>query len=289
MCIFTAPIDHVGNTSIFARLSGTGTQFLVYQMNYQASQPLAMILPLPVALPSHERSVRFIDLKGYPDFFSDMDSGFFLAPFLDFLASLLGRLFPKSAVAGLATASALPIEMVGDFVASFVPTLNDFDRLDPRFVLPHAVWDQIPTYHDYGFAVFQLKGELGQNVRPHPMAFEFPTRHPNALFFPTVHIHDGHVHSNEHFEHDLYMQGTGPQGDTSNYNAETFMKTGATAGIARPDARCGRITLDGDLPNRDTFVSIFGDPSKLIVPGGVAAVLTWVLARRLRASRQRSA
>ena len=40
----------------------------------------------------------------------------------------------------------------------------------------------------------------------HPMAFEFPRRAPAALFFPTVHIHDGEVHETAMFDHRLYCQ-----------------------------------------------------------------------------------
>ena len=31
--------------------------------------------------------------------------------------------------------------------------------------------------------------------RVHPMAFEFPTRSPDEIFFPTAHIHDGACHA----------------------------------------------------------------------------------------------
>ena len=40
----------------------------------------------------------------------------------------------------------------------------------------------------------------------HPMAFEFPRCDPNYLFFPTVHVHDGRVHSKAKFDHALYCQ-----------------------------------------------------------------------------------
>ena len=93
---------------------------------------------------------------------------------------------------------------VGSFVASFVPTVKDFSRLDEQFRLPDGTWDKLPAYKDYGFAVFKLKkGE--QKV--HPMAFEFPRADKTRLFFPTVHIHDGKVHDQAGFDHVLYCQG----------------------------------------------------------------------------------
>jgi len=48
MCIFSQPVVSVNNTQIFARLSGKGTQFLAYEMNYESRDPNAMILPVPV-------------------------------------------------------------------------------------------------------------------------------------------------------------------------------------------------------------------------------------------------
>ena len=68
MCCFSAKTE-VHGTSIFARLTKPGVQALAYQMTYKAAEPTAMILPLPVALPAREGSVRFVDLRAYPDFF----------------------------------------------------------------------------------------------------------------------------------------------------------------------------------------------------------------------------
>jgi hypothetical protein len=53
MCCFSAPTE-VHGTRIFARLTSPHTQALVYQMEYAATKPTAMILPLPVALPAGE-------------------------------------------------------------------------------------------------------------------------------------------------------------------------------------------------------------------------------------------
>jgi len=47
----------------------------------------------------------------------------------------------------------------------------------------------LPIYEDFGFAVFKLRAGL---KRIHSMALEFPRRDPKSLFFPTVHVHDGH-------------------------------------------------------------------------------------------------
>ncbi len=192
MCCFSGAIgpNHVGATKIFARVRD-GRQLLVYSMHLDAAQDVAMILPVPVPVGAGEDALRFIDLSGWADFFAALD-----------------RCFPRTlALSPQARAPAprtLAVHMVGAFEASYVPTLADFARVDPRFRLADAVWQSLPMYHDWGFAVFRLRAGV-QEV--HPMAFEFPTRVSEALYFPTVHVHDGRVHRNARFDHSLYFQG----------------------------------------------------------------------------------
>jgi hypothetical protein len=47
MCIFSALVNSVNNTHIFARHADEGRQHLVYSMAYDAPHDLSMILPLP--------------------------------------------------------------------------------------------------------------------------------------------------------------------------------------------------------------------------------------------------
>ena len=174
MCCFSQPVRSVHSTNIFARPADERRQFLVYSMTLDARKELAMILPLPVKTPAAENDVEFIDLQGYPNFFADLEHGF---PSVGDGAS-----FGKSA--SPATAATLRVLEVGSFEASFVPTIADFSRLDERFRLPHNVWDKLPGYKTYGFAVFKLKPGA---MTVHPMAFSFPRQNTNTLFFPTVH------------------------------------------------------------------------------------------------------
>src|SRR5262249_38902619 len=136
----------------------------------------------------------------------------------------------------------LPKVDVGSFVASFVPGVKDFSRLDEAFRLPAGVWDKLPQYKDFGFAVFQLK-KGAQKV--HPMAFEFPRANPRQLFFPTVHIHDGTVKDRAGFDHALYCQASAGEDmmswQESPQPAELFMKKIASAqGIVDPKGHCYR-------------------------------------------------
>ena len=76
MCCFARPVSNVTQTRIFARLSGKGTQFIAYQMDYKSAEPNAMILPLPVAPQASEESLRFIDMSSFDTFFSKLNRGF---------------------------------------------------------------------------------------------------------------------------------------------------------------------------------------------------------------------
>ena len=74
--------------------------------------------------------------------------------------------------------------------------MDDWDRLDERFRIPPSIFDALPAYRDFGFAVFKLQvtgRESESGLFPekpatktfHPMAFEFPRADPDRLFFPT--------------------------------------------------------------------------------------------------------
>src|SRR5205807_9271838 len=188
MCCFSKPVISVSSTNIFARPAENGRQFLVYSMNIRAKYDLAMILPLPVKTPANEKDVQFIELKSYPDFFSDMEKGFPRPPSKEGVTLLSGTRAGDHV-------EKLEVIQVGNFEASFVPTVNDFSRLDERFRLPKDTWSKLPAYKTYGFAVFKLKPGA---MTVHPMAFSFPRKDPVTLFFPTVHIHDGKVHKDAH-------------------------------------------------------------------------------------------
>ena len=136
MCIFSRPVISVDATQIFARLSGDGSQYLAYQMRYDSPEENAMILPIPVKQPANDQSIEFINLENYDEFFDDLDRG-----------------FPYEHRPGIACSGAyslakdsLKVFEVGNYIASFVPTLSDFDRLDPQFKLPNEIWQSIPGY-----------------------------------------------------------------------------------------------------------------------------------------------
>jgi len=301
MCCFSQPVISVNNTQIFARPSGSGTQFLAYQMHYESRDKNAMILPLPVRQPANEETLNFIGLKDYDAFFDDLAHGFpFHSP------PSIGC----SAHFDPASRKNLEVFEVGNYIASFVPTITDFDRLDSEFTLPNETWASIPGYKNFGFAVFQL---AAGSLKPHPMAFEFQSA-SDDLFFPTVHIHDGEVHDSEDFDHVLFMQHAGLDSSVygyenshvedkstglirSKYAASHFCNLDKSAGLINGDLLVHRKIMRGNLTNSDTTFAIAGDPLRpslnlrpwlsytpwLIV----LASLAWFFNRRSRIKRLR--
>jgi hypothetical protein len=245
MCCFSRKVDAVADTNVFARPGQDGRQFLVYSMRLKAGEDLSMILPIPTPKASPDDAVRFINLEKYPTFFDDLRKGF-PEP----------RTLGKGAKKDDAPANRpLPVVGVGSFVASFVPAVKDFARLDEQFRLPDGVWEKLPRYADFGFAVFKLKkGE--QKV--HPMAFEFPRAVRDVLFFPTVHVHDGGtVPAKAGFDHALYCQtdGAGPSSwEESPGIAMAFVGVREAQGIIDGSAHVYRKLMKGTFDNKDVVV-----------------------------------
>lgn len=272
MCCFSLPIKHVSKTEIFAGearapAAATTEQFLVYKMSVQLDEELAMILPLPVPPGCGDDVVGFLDLSGYDGFFQDLARGFPERLLYAKSRSLVPSRGPARPM--------LQVHSVGAFEASFVPSVGDFDRLDPRFRLPRETWASLPAYADYGFAVFKLRrkaglGGLWQSLRGkkqsfHPMALRFPRRDPSALFFPTVHIHDGKVYGQADFDHTLYCQLPAGWATPSDWERSTqplkgFADPRRSLGILDGEAPCWRLVLEGTRTNRDTLVHRSGAP-----------------------------
>lgn len=246
MCCFSAHVSSVSNTNIFARSAIDGRQYLVYHMKYEAADELAMILPLPTPPASPDEALRFIDLSNYRRFFDDLRLGF------PERQKSRGGFQPLALFAP--QPAPLKVHEVGSFEASFVPQQKDFARLDARFRLPTNVWDKLPQYKDWGFAVFKLKAGA-KDI--HPLAFEFPRRNPQELFFPTVHIHDGKVQAKAEFDHALYCQTAFQRKrdwEDSLGLAVSFMKTEKTLGLIDATQPVQRRRIRGMHTNEDVVL-----------------------------------
>ncbi len=280
MCIFTGTIETVSDTRIYAALQPRGLQALVYSMEIRTRADLAMVLPLPALAGASEDAVRFVSFEDYPSFFDDLD-GLFPA-LVDPNAQ------PMLWLSDDLEEAPLEVHRVGAYDASFVPSHADWGRLDPRFQLPSEVWEKLPQYRDWGFAVFKLSvascekhaeeierlSTLGsteieedaleeiRSQRIHPMALVFPTRRPERLFFPTVHVHDGEVHKGGSFHHRLYCQLADPGAHAvqtphwrcSHGPVDACVDLERAEGLVRSAMPMFRTGLHGYLPNQDTWV-----------------------------------
>jgi hypothetical protein len=247
MCCFSGRVQRVESTKIFARMIAPHRQVLAYQMKLAADAEVAMILPIPVPPRSPEDAVRFISLEAYPALFDDLDKAFPVSGFAPQPASMTFQV------------KQLVVHEVGAFVASFVPSLADFHRLDPRFRVPAGTLDLVPIYSDWGFAVFQLGATPGALAKIHPMAFEMPTRF-DQLFFPTVHVHDGTLPTHAEFGHELYAQhvvtGPGSSWWPAGPALRTVMDVERAAGLIDPDATVAKLSMYGTRENVDTWASL---------------------------------
>jgi hypothetical protein len=262
MCCFKPSPRSVSATEIFASHRRPGRQTIVYSMSLTMTSELAMILPVPVKQGAADDAVKFINMENYPTFFED-----------------LARLFPSGKQkpfkggggggAGGGEAPPLEVHSVGQFSASFVPTIQDFDRLDEQFRIDKSIWLTQRQFAEYGFVVFQLKPPKGQTatensefkVRPHPMAFEFPVRNARQpLFFPTVHIHDGTMDKSALFDHVLYGQTPQPDSrrvmewEESQVLISSIVKKRPANQLILESKHCFRKTIRGEHRNEDTWL-----------------------------------
>jgi hypothetical protein len=98
------------------------------------------------------------------------------------------------------------------------------------------------------------------------MAMKFPTSDP-ALYFPTVHVHDGEVHREAAFDHELYFQcdnlagvdaprGATPEIESGGAHPEHHLDVDKTRGAVVRNTMLHRVQLRGTLANSDTRVRI---------------------------------
>jgi hypothetical protein len=216
-------------------------------MNFSSTREVAMILPLPVVPGSGEDAVKFVSLEKEPRMFEE-------------LALLFEMMQPLARKGGFQltrqSAPKLVVHDIGSFIASYVPARADFARLDARFRMPDVLFDAVPAYADYGFAVFQLKPG---KVTVHPMALTFPTRAPEKLFFPTVHVHDGRFQPTAKFDHALYYQHPdcpepGPMATFGKDTVGWLMPRKSYEGLLVAEKPVVRRTLHAKLPNADVWI-----------------------------------
>jgi hypothetical protein len=238
MSVFSGDVSRVAKTRIFARPTDHATQVLVYQMEYAAENEVALILPLPTPPGSLADAVRFLDLADYPEFFQNLRDGFAIA-----------RSAPTH---DAKTANPAPLQQVESLDTFFLPSRADMTQLNSPIRIDVAVWDRLPEYHDYGFAVFQLPP--GDQTLP-PLALEFPMRNPNLLYFPTLELHHGTLNQDAYFDYDLFCQAHA--GWMRSYDiAFAFMDIDRSKGVLTAHQRVERFTVLGMHPNSDIVINL---------------------------------
>ncbi|MCP5097413.1 MAG: hypothetical protein GY943_17855, partial [Chloroflexi bacterium] len=90
----------------------------------------------------------------------------------------------------------------------------------------------------------------------HPMAFEFPRRNANQLFFPTVHVHHGQVEPKAEFHHVLYCQSATKHvgWQHSGMKAATFVNIDKSLGMVESELTIQMLSLQGIFANEDVVL-----------------------------------
>jgi hypothetical protein len=129
---------------------------------------------------------------------------------------------------------------------------------------PRLWSDDFPLSHTIGhfkrsFDDWLDAQSVAQLHKAHPMAFSFPTRLTDELFFPTVHVHDGGLPHKAKFDHWLFCQTpeySGPltEWSRSNVPAGDVMSAKALC-VVDKEQHIMRRKLVGTLPNVDTILA----------------------------------
>ena len=240
--MFTQPVLDVSNTKIFARMD-EGHQYLAYQMNFNSVEDNAMILPIPTPRNPAEDAIKFIDFSKHPKFFDDLHQMFVEQ----------SRSMTLGYTKGLTRT--LEVHNVGNFRATFVPTIADFERVDKQFKFDESVWNKLPQYIDWSFVVVKLKPGI---AKVHPMVFKFPSRYTDRVYFPTMHIHDGEIHVEEQFDHKLYYQPEWIKSGDFNIRGWKTATTGYQnySGILKEKFPICQKTIEGQYVNDDHWIMI---------------------------------
>lgn len=220
MAIFSAPPRAIGPTRMFARLRGAH-QLTVFQITLTVDEPTVVALPIPIR-DGGAGDVRLISMGSYPFFFADLSTAFGGSP-------------------------ASP-EPSGDDAPRFAAAAGDVG-------LPLSFLQHWPGYESYGYVAFVAQGPAPASLL---VAFSFPTRHPNNLYFPTLHFAGAPAPAVD-FDCEMFAQPgpnrvLDPWWQPSSGPARGFMRR--SRGIVDAYRLCFRGALQGSQPNGDRLVPL---------------------------------
>ncbi len=192
MCIILSKVDKVSNTKIYVSPDKENKRQLTIYSNEVATRTKnAMILPVP-----NPETIELLDLSNYPKFFEDCENCFYK------LATLSMRSFmPEHAYA---SASFIPVVRVGSYLASIVPSFNDFTRIDTTvFDINDDLMPLLAQHYREGFGFIICMLEEGKHTY-HPFAYTHKLKEKNRLFIPTRHYHPGEANKYADWDHMIY-------------------------------------------------------------------------------------
>ena len=275
MCILSDEVRTVAKTQIYISASSDNQRQLTVYANQVDSVNKWNSMILPVPFPS---SIEFVNIEKYANFFTDLNNCF----------SDMNRLYASANLTRSAPSNfsrTLEIFEVGSYEASIVPTIADFQYVDPSFQLHTNIQllTMLKQYYteNFGFIVCRLK--QGMHTY-HPFAYTHKLYKPNVLFTPTRHYHvhgKDTVHTDTaDWDHEIYSPST----DLSKDPGYVFTNSSSVKWNFLPkeyqwaaDQRLVRwVTKGASYPNIDitttsyyqpptAFVPVISSPSKTII------------------------
>lgn len=244
MPVFSQRPNGIADLTLFG-CTREGRQSLAVSLRISAATDLALIVPVPVTPGATETDVRLLSTDGSQSLFDSLASGFVGS------AERPHRQDAEEADAPRTVRYAAAQAMR----AYYVPSIADFDQVGPHLRFPEAALASRPEYASYGFYVFELPA--GQDVRIVPMAFDFPTRHPEAVYFPTWYGDPTWMPEEGHRDITVYTQfGERLGWQETRETATRFVNAGASRGLIAPDRTVQRKILFGDGNNEDLLAAL---------------------------------
>jgi hypothetical protein len=193
MCIILSKVNKVSNTKIYVSPDEENArQITIYSNEVATRTKNAMILPVP-----NPESIELLDLSKYSKFFEDCDNCFVRIPTLSLTRSYnLPHMY--------ATSSILPVVQVGSYMASIVPSFDDFVRIDTSvFDIDDTLLSMLAKNYREGFGFIVCLLKEGSHTY-HPFAYTHRMKNPNRLFIPTRHYHPGETNTYADWDHTIY-------------------------------------------------------------------------------------
>ncbi len=266
MCIFRSSVVNVAKTNIFVAACDDSTrQITVYQNVVKSTKENAMILPVP--LTGSADDIELLDLKAEKDFFKDMYNLFPLEE------SEAEDDRPKAKAKGKGKAM-LPVYKVGDYDVTIVPDTDSFNQVDDdAFTLNKRIVGMLMYLYPENFAFLVCKfGGDSKEKHMHPLGYIHDRVDGANLFVPTVHIHDGEMHAEEHFDHRIYSFNTSMD-NKADAGDETLQKMYDTyTFLQRLDVQSHAdlnnlylYEIEGSHENKDIRMQVIGNTPKKVV------------------------